>query len=57
MPIIKMMQQRGVAELHVVISRDTEKELTATSCPLKAKFELIPFDEELATAVLPVTVS
>ena len=57
MPIIKMMQQRGVAELHMVISRDTEGELTATTCPLKAKFELIPFDAELANTVLPVTAS
>jgi hypothetical protein len=50
-PLIKMMTQRGVAELHVVLSRDTEGELPATTCPLKAKFELIPFDEELAAAV------
>lgn len=53
MPIIKLMHQRGIAELHVVLSRDTEGELTATSCPLKAKFDLVPFDEELAKAVLP----
>lgn len=55
MPIIQLMHQRGVAELHVVLSRDTEGELTATTCPLKAKFELIPFDEELTSAVLPPT--
>ena len=55
MPIIKLMHQRGIAELHVVLSRDTEGELTPTTCPLKAKFELIPFDEELAAVVLPPT--
>jgi len=53
MPIIKLMHQRGVDELHVVLSRDTEGELTSTTCPLKAKFDLIPFDEELAAAVQP----
>lgn len=53
MRIIKQMHQHGVAGLIVVLSRDTEGELTATSCPLKAKFDLIPFDEELAKAVLP----
>jgi len=52
-PIVKVMQQRGVAELHVVLFRDPKGKLTATSCPMKAVFELIPFDDELARAVLP----
>lgn len=51
MPIVKLMSERGVAELHVVLSRDPEGKLTSTSCPLKARFELIPFDEVVAQAV------